>query len=79
MNLQAMGAFVVPASAQTLAAEPICSLGCRPSGHGATWTNIGALIIRIEFWGTLFYNCHKEPPKIIWVIKALILPRRADS
>ena len=26
--------------------------------------NIGALIIRIEFWGPLYYNYNKEPPKI---------------
>ena len=25
--------------------------------------NIGALIIRIWFWGILCYNCNKEPPK----------------
>ena len=25
--------------------------------------NIGALIIRIGFWGPLYYNCNKEPPK----------------
>ena len=36
--------------------------------------NMGALIIRIGFWGPLYYNCNKEPPKIVWVImKAPIL------
>ena len=30
--------------------------------------NIGALIIRIGFWGPLYYNSNKEPPKIVLVI-----------
>ena len=30
--------------------------------------NIGALIIRIGFWGPLYYNYGKEPPKIVLVI-----------
>ena len=35
-------------------------------------STIGALIIRIGFWGP--YKCNKEPPKIVWVtIKAPIL------
>ena len=25
--------------------------------------NVGALIIRIGFWGSLYYNHNKEPPK----------------
>ena len=27
--------------------------------------NIGALIIRIRFWGPLYYNFNQEPPKIV--------------
>ena len=39
--------------------------GCRglcavpENEHGA----IGALLIRIGFWGALYYNYNKEPPK----------------
>ena len=29
---------------------------------------IGALLIRIGFWGPLYYNYNKEPPKIELVI-----------
>ena len=29
---------------------------------------IGALIIRIRFWGPLYCNYNKEPPKIVLVI-----------
>ena len=29
-------------------------------------TAIGALIIRIGFWGPLYYNYNKEPPKWYW-------------
>ena len=25
-------------------------------------SDVGALIIRIGFWGPLYYNCNKEPP-----------------
>ena len=28
----------------------------------------GALIIRLGFWGRWYYNCNKEPPKIVLVI-----------
>ena len=32
--------------------------------QGATCTdNIGAFMVRIGFWGTLYYNHVKEPPK----------------
>ena len=31
-------------------------------------SNVGALIIRIGFWGPRYYNCYKEPPKIVLVI-----------
>ena len=27
--------------------------------------NIGALMIRIGFWGLLYYTYNKEPPKIV--------------
>ena len=27
--------------------------------------NVGALIFRIGFWGPLYYNSNKEPPKIV--------------
>ena len=30
--------------------------------HGIT-ANVGASIIRIGFWGPLYYNYNKEPPK----------------
>ena len=30
--------------------------------------NIGALIIRLGFWGPLYHNYNKEPPKIVSVI-----------
>ena len=37
--------------------------------------NIGALIIRIGFWGPLYYNYNKEPPKMVLeIIKALYYP-----
>ena len=29
--------------------------------------NIGALAIRIGFWGLLYYNYNKEPPEIVLV------------
>ena len=29
------------------------------------WSKVGALIIRIRFWGPLYYNYNKEPPKIV--------------
>ena len=32
------------------------------SGRGGEG-NVGALIIRIEFWGPLYYTYNKEPPK----------------
>ena len=37
--------------------------------------NTGASIIRIGFWGPLYYNCNKEPSKLIVqvIIKAPIL------
>ena len=31
------------------------------------WGNIGAFIIRIGFWGAVYYKYHKEPPKIAQV------------
>ena len=30
--------------------------------------NIGAAIIRIKFWGPLYYNYNKEPSKIVLVL-----------
>ena len=30
--------------------------------------NLGALIIRIGFWGLFYYKYNKEPPKIVSVI-----------
>ena len=30
--------------------------------------DIGALIIRIGFWGILYYSYNKEPPKIVQVM-----------
>ena len=27
--------------------------------------SIGALIIRIGFWGPVYYNYNKEPPKMV--------------
>ena len=30
--------------------------------------HIGALIIRVGFWGPLYHNYNKEPPKIVLVI-----------
>ena len=30
--------------------------------------SIGALIITIGFWGSLYYNYNKEPPKIVLAI-----------
>ena len=35
---------------------------CILSTPWAIDTNIGALIIRIGFWGPLWYNQNKEPP-----------------
>ena len=35
--------------------------------------NMGALIIRIGFWGILYYSYNKEPPNPILIIKASIL------
>ena len=32
-------------------------------GRSLVSVNIGALIIRKGFWGTLYYNYNKEPPK----------------
>ena len=30
------------------------------------WFNIGALIVRLGFWGPLHYNHNEEPPKQYW-------------
>ena len=36
--------------------------------------NIGALIIRVGFWGPLYYNYNKDPQNIAWaVLEAPIL------
>ena len=41
---------------------------------------IGALMIRIEFWGPLYYIHNKEPPKIVKVIiKAPIVAKNSDA
>ena len=34
--------------------------------------NIGAMIIRIGFWGPLYYHCNKEPPTVLVIIPAPI-------
>ena len=34
-----------------------------PIGNNDSVTNIGALVIRIGFWGPLYPNFNKEPPK----------------
>ena len=41
--------------------------------------NIGALIIRIGFWGILYYTYNKEPPKPIVIIKAPTLAQAVKS
>ena len=33
------------------------------SGQSFGFFGFGALIIRVGFWGPLYYNCSKEPPK----------------
>ena len=41
----------------------------RPRGFGVLSSGyIGALIIRLGFWGPLHYNYNKEPPKLVFVI-----------
>ena len=35
----------------------------RGSSQGLEGLDIGALIIRIGFWGPLYYNDNKEPPE----------------
>ena len=30
--------------------------------------NVGALIVRIGFWGMFYYGFHMEPPKMVLVI-----------
>ena len=35
------------------------------STHTPSALNIGALIIRIGFWGPIYYSYKKEPPKNI--------------
>ena len=40
----------------------------RRTGH-----NIGALIIRIGFWGILYYNYHKEPQNNIGIYSGLVV------
>ena len=47
-------------SGQTLA---IASQSYRGNEEDSIVANIGALIIRIGFWGPLYYNYNKEPPK----------------
>ena len=32
----------------------------KPDGHSV---DVGALMIRIGFWGPLYFDYHKEPPK----------------
>ena len=36
--------------------------------HDVQQINIGALIIRIGFWGRLYYTSNKEPPKVLLMI-----------
>ena len=44
-------------------------LGLRVQGLGRTFrSNTGALIIRIGSWSPLYYNHHKEAPKIVFLI-----------
>ena len=37
--------------------------GKRLSGRPLSSINIGALMIRIVLWGTVYYTCNKGPPK----------------
>ena len=40
-------------------------------------SNVGAKIIRLGFWGILYYNHNMEPPQLVWIImKPPILPRQ---
>ena len=35
--------------------------------YGVLWgLHKGAIIIRIRFWGPLYYYDNKEPPKLYW-------------
>ena len=45
------------------------SIGPRPL-HLITpkTSDVGALIIRIGFWGPLYYNYDKEPPEYYWYL-----------
>ena len=45
-------------------------MGCTTSGvwFQDSGVSIGAVIIRIGFWGPFYYNYNKEAPKIVLVI-----------
>ena len=40
--------------------------GVQGLGLKALGVNIGALVIRIGFWGILYCNYDKKPPKYYW-------------
>ena len=54
--------------------DPSClnSMSAAPEGLRAqnqenrSHSNTGSKIIRIGFWGTVEFNCNKEPPKWYW-------------
>ena len=39
------------------------TLSPKPETPNLQTTNIGVLMVRIGFWGPLYYNYNKEPPK----------------
>ena len=41
----------------------ITGLEASSSGASNLTANVGGLIIRIGFWGQLYYNYNKEPPE----------------
>ena len=55
--------------------NPHCRHRVKVSILGTQAPNIGAFTFRIGFWGPLYYNYNKEPPKIVLVaISAATLP-----
>ena len=59
--------YVVATRIQTRCANKDTAPDTPPPGFARDnllhFANIGALIIRTGFWGALYYNCNKEPPK----------------
>ena len=45
-----------------LMTNPAGAAALGSAGGSAGYSNIGALIIRIEFWGLLYYKYNKESP-----------------